>query len=171
MIVVNGWTVLAHSLFLDQVEKLAAAVEKARAKDPKGYGSTANAKLLAAIVKLISEDIPSDPTSKHYRQGDALGSGRRHWFRAKFGNGRFRLFFRFDLGSKTIILAWVNDENTKRTYGSSTDAYKVFGSMLNTGNPPDDWTSLHKACGSPEAKSRFSATMKRAAGVKSKRQR
>ena len=46
---VNGWTLYAHPLFLDQLEKLTAVVEKARDKDPEGYRSTANAKLLAAL--------------------------------------------------------------------------------------------------------------------------
>jgi toxin YhaV len=162
LIVVNGWTVLAHNLFLDQVESLAKAVEKSKGKDPQRYGSTANAKTLAAIIRLIGQDIPSNPSSKHFRQGDTLGPARRHWFRAKFGNGRFRLFFRFDTRSKTIVCAWVNDEETKRTYGSSTDAYKVFKGMLDAGNPPDDWHEIYKACTTPQAKARLAAFVKAA---------
>lgn len=160
MIEINGWTILAHSLFLDQVERLAQAVHKARTKDPDGYESTANAKLLAAIIKIISQDIPSNPGNKQYRQGNTLGPERRHWFRAKFGNGRFRLFFRFESESKTIIYAWVNDEKTKRTYGASTDAYKVFKGMLNAGNPPNDWKALYKACTTSQTKERLAAFMK-----------
>ena len=162
MIVINGWTIAAHNLFLDQVEKLMAAVEQAKTKDPKGYSSTASAKTLAAILKLVTTDIPGDPTSKHYRQSETLGPERKHWFRAKFGNGRFRLFFRFDTRSKTIIYAWVNDEGTKRTYGSSTDAYKVFGEMLSAGNPPDDWNSLYTASTNKQAAVRSDAFMKSA---------
>jgi toxin YhaV len=64
--------------------------------------------------------------------------------RAKFGNGRFRLYFRYDTGARIIIFAWVNDETTLRTYGVKTDAYKVFKGMLNGGNPPDDRASLDK---------------------------
>ncbi len=37
------------------------------------------------------------------------------------------------------MLAWVNDEKTKRAYGSRTDAYAVFARMLKNGHPPDDW--------------------------------
>lgn len=51
---------------------------------------------------------------------------------------RFRLFLRFDTKAKVIIYAWVNDEDTKRTYGSKNDAYAVFRKMLDNGNPPDD---------------------------------
>ena len=41
-------------------------------------------------------------------------------------------------------MVWVNDENSKRAYESSTDAYRVFQKMLENGNPPDDWGSLLK---------------------------
>ena len=33
---------------------------------------------------------------------------RRHWLRAKFGGGRFRLFFGYSSSAKIIIYAWVN---------------------------------------------------------------
>lgn len=132
----------AHPLFLAQLEKLTVAVEKLQQSDPVGYQKTANAKLLAALRQLVFEAIPSDPTRVDYRQGGTLGSDRKHWFRAKFGNGRFRLFFRFDSKAKIIIFAWVNDETTLRTYGSKTDAYAVFRKMLDEGNPPDSWSAL-----------------------------
>lgn len=125
MLVVNGWTLAAHPLFLDQLEKLTAAVERERVKDPKRYQQTANAKLLAAIEELVFRTIPADPTRPVYRQGGTLGTSRKHWFRAKFGGQRFRLFFRFSSEARVIIFAWVNDENTLRTYGSKTDAYRV----------------------------------------------
>lgn len=145
MIVVNGWTIYAHPLLLDQLEKLTTAVEKARAKDPQSWTRTANAKVLAAIRSLMLETVPSDPTRPEYRQGGTLGAARKHWFRAKFSNGRFRLFFRYDSRSKVIIYAWVNDETTLRIYGSKSDAYAVFKGMLDKGNPPDDWPALLQA--------------------------
>ncbi|MDO8811599.1 MAG: type II toxin-antitoxin system YhaV family toxin [Gallionella sp.] len=43
------------------------------------------------------------------------------------------------LESKIIVYAWVNDENTKRAYGSDTYAYQAFQRMLKNGKPPDDW--------------------------------
>ena len=142
MITVNGWTLYAHPLFLEQIEKLTTAVERAREKDPDAFASTANAKLLAAMRKLMFEVIPVDPTRPEFRQGGTLGPSRKHWFRAKFGGGRFRLFFRYSSSAKIIIYAWVNDANTLRTYGSKSDAYAVFKSMLDKGNPPEDWTVL-----------------------------
>lgn len=149
--VVDGWTLFAHPLFLDQLERATAAVEKAKAADPKGYRSLPQAKLLAMLARLVFETIPSDPTRQDYRQGDTLGKSRKHWFRAKFGNGRFRLFFRYDSKTKVVIFAWVNDETTLRTYGSKTDACQVFKGMLDQGNPPDDLNALLAAASGKSA--------------------
>ena len=142
---VNGWALYAHPLFLEQLAKLTAAVERTQAKDPVTYAASANAKLLAALRKLMFEVIPIDPTRPEFRQGGTLGSSRKHWFRAKFGNGRFRLFFRYSSAAKIIIFAWVNDSDTLRTYGSKSDAYAVFRAMLDKGNPPEDWDALMDA--------------------------
>lgn len=138
---VNGWTLFAHPLFLDQVEALAAQVEKLRAKDPRGYRQKNAAKRLAAIATLAFELIPQDPTRAEYRLGATLGDGHKHWFRAKFFQ-QYRLFFRYHQTSRIIVYAWVNDETTKRAYEQSSDAYHVFQKMLERGHPPDDWPSL-----------------------------
>ncbi len=142
MTVINGWTLYAHPLFLDQLERLTGAVEKAERKTPDGYATSADAKLLAALRKLMLEVIPGDPTRPEFRQGGTLGPDRKHWFRAKFGGGRFRLFFRYSTRAKIIIYAWVNDRDTLRTYGAKSDAYAVFRSMLDKGNPPEGWAEL-----------------------------
>lgn len=152
---VNDWELFAHPLLLDQLEKLMVAVEKLKAKKPDDYESSANFKLLAALCELMFVTIPADPTRPEYRQGNTLGHGYKHWFRTKFGGQRFRLFFRFDTRAKVMIYAWVNDEDTKRTYGSKNDAYAVFRKMLNSGNPPDDWEALLKGAKTPEAVVRF----------------
>jgi toxin YhaV len=158
MLAVNGWQLFAHPLFLDQLDKLAAAVERARTKDPRGWRTSANAKLLAALRQLVFETIPQDPTRAEYRQGSTLGDARKHWFRAKFGNGRFRLFFRYSTSAKVIIFAWVNDETTLRTYGTKSDAYAVFRKMLDKGNPPDSWEALMAAATEESARERLEAT-------------
>lgn len=142
MTIVNGWTLYTHPLFLDQLERLTEAVERAAKKNPAGFAGSADAKLLIAMRKLMLEVIPIDPARPEFRQGGTLGSGRKHWFRAKFGGGRFRLFFRFSTSAKIIIYAWVNDRNTLRTYGAKTDAYAVFAKMLDSGNPPENWAAL-----------------------------
>jgi toxin YhaV len=117
MVAINGWELFAHPLFLDQLDKLTAVVEHVRKKDPRGWRKSANAKLLAALHRLVFETIPGDPTRSEYRRGGTLGEDRKHWFRAKFGGGRFRLFFRYSAKAKVIIFAWVNDETTLRAYG------------------------------------------------------
>jgi toxin YhaV len=143
---INGWTVIAHPLFVAQFTDLVVAVEEAKRKDPDGYKKTASAKLLAYIVEIISRRVPTDPTDKRYRLGTTLGENYKHWFRDKFGNGRFRLFFRYDSASKVIAYVWVNDENTLRTYGAKSDAYAVFKKKLDDGNPPDGWQKLMSQC-------------------------
>jgi toxin YhaV len=161
---INGWTIYAHPLFLAQLERLAASVTAERAKKSTRYKSGANAKVLANIVELALRRIPQDPSLPRYRQGDTLGKNYKHWFREKFSNGRFRLFFRYELASKVIIYAWVNDAKTLRSYGSATDAYAVFASMLGRGHPPDDWNELLKQCASPEVPRRMRRTIEDQSG-------
>jgi toxin YhaV len=155
MLTINGWTIFAHPLFLDQLEKLTDAVEALKTRKPDEYQRNASTKLLAALNKLVFQTVPADPSATIYRQGSTLGETHKHWFRAKFGNGRFRLFFRYDSTAKVIIFAWVNDETTLRTYGAKTDAYKVFKGMLEDGNPPDDWAALCKAASDQAAVDRL----------------
>lgn len=140
-LVINGWNVFAHSLFLDQMESLLQQVEGLLQKYPNDYHQKNATKRLAAIAKLAFDVIPQDPTRSEYRQGATLGSEYKHWFRAKFFQ-QYRLFFRYHLESKIIIFAWVNDEGSKRAYESNTDAYRVFKKMLENGHPPDDWNDL-----------------------------
>ncbi len=140
-LVVHGWTVFAHPLFLAQIEVLAQQVEAFRQKDPDGYANKNASKRLAAIFKLAFDVIPQDPARPEYRQGATLGDDHKHWLRAKFFQ-QYRLFFRYHAASKLIVFAWVNDEDSKRAYGSSDDAYRVFRKMLEGGHPPDDWNQL-----------------------------
>ncbi len=140
-LLVHGWTVFAHPLFLVQLEALAQQVEVFKQKDPVGYVKKNANKRLAAITKLAFDVIPQDPTRPEYRQGNTLGGDYKHWFRAKFFQ-QYRLFFRYHAPSKVIVLAWVNDADTKRAYESDGDAYRVFRKMLASGHPPDDWDQL-----------------------------
>lgn len=155
-LVVNGWAIFAHPLFLDQIEALFEEVEKRKTRDPRTYEKKNCTKRLAAIFKLVTENIPSDPGGAQFRQGDTLGEGRKHWFRAKFFQ-QYRLFFRFDESAKIIVLAWVNDDTTLRAYESKTDAYATFRSMLADGNPPDDFDSLLRVA--KAASERFSGVV------------
>lgn len=141
--IINGWIILAHALFLDQIESLVKEVEQLKSKDLLNYRSKPQAKKLAAIYHLAFKQIPSDPTLPEYRQGSTLGDNNKHWFRVKFFQ-QYRLFFRFHLEKKIIIYAWVNDDKTKRAYDSKSDAYTVFKKMLINGKPPNSWDDLLK---------------------------
>lgn len=159
MLKISGWTIYAHPLFLDQIHRLMEAVETEKEKAPDTYRETSNAKLLASINEIAFKRIPADPTDKRYRQGSTLGDDYKHWFRDKFGNGRFRLFFRYDSTAKIIIYAWVNDEDSKRTYGAKSDAYAVFKKMLDAGNPPDSWDKLLSQCDATPALSKIAQAL------------
>jgi toxin YhaV len=155
LLVVNGWRIAFHTQLLLQLERLIAAVEKERRDTRVRRSPSQPALILASLRQLMFVDIPADPTRPIYRQGSTLGGARKHWFRAKFGNGRYRLFFRFSTRARLLLFAWVNDEESLRTYGSSTDVYATFARMLDGGDPPDDWDSLLKACTTAETLERL----------------
>ncbi len=141
--VVNGWSLYGHPCFIAQYNALIEQVAALKNKHPNDYQKKNPTKRLAAIQQLVYDIIPQDPTKPEYRQGAALGEKHKHWLRASFFQ-QYRLFFRYHEASKTIVYAWVNDEQSKRAYDSKTDAYKIFARMLKSGNPPDDWVALLK---------------------------
>ena len=135
-LLIHGWTIFAHPFFVAQIETLAQQVEVLKDKDPVGYEKKNSSKRLAAIAELAFDVIAQDPARPDYRQGGALGDEHKHWFRAKFFQ-QYRLFFRYHAASSVILYAWVNDD-TKRSYDSSSDTYLVFRKMLVSGHPPDN---------------------------------
>lgn len=137
----HGWNLLFHDCIVEQLKKLHDGAERARRNAPQDWETNANVKLYRALSRLILEVIPLDPGRDDYRQGNTLGPEHRHWRRAKVGR-RFRLFFRYDTRSRTIVYAWVNDEQSMRASGSRSDPYSTFSRMLKRGNPPNDWHSL-----------------------------
>jgi toxin YhaV len=137
----HGWRLFVHPLFESQIETLAERVAKLASANPQGYRSHPAAKMLATIHHYVREAIPRDPNSPEFRQGNALGTANRHWFRAKF-HARYRLFYRFSTSQKVIVYVWVNDEASLRKAGSKTDAYSVFKSMLESGEPPSSFDEL-----------------------------
>jgi toxin YhaV len=152
---VSGWTILAHPLFLAQMERLVIAAESEQSSQGP------NTKLLAHLLDLALDKVPADPGNPMFRHGGTLGEERKNWFRAKTGNGPYRLFYRFQSSAKIIVYAWVNDEESPRTYGSKTDAYATFAKMLERGNPPNDWDSLVRAASQKSAAQRLAALSKR----------
>jgi len=144
-LVVNGWSIYAHPLFLDQLEGLTLAVEARKSRDPKTWRKKNSTKRLAAIFKLLTEALPADPGAAALRQG-GTGDHRKHWFRAKFFQ-QYRLFYRFNSDAKVVVVASVNEDKTLRAYGSKTDAFATFKGLLEDGNPPDDFDVLLKEAG------------------------
>jgi len=140
---VNGWRLFQYPLFETQLKRLTEAVEKLSISQPDTYREHPKAKLLATIHRHVTEIIPRDPNAAEFRQGDTLGPDNRHWFRAKL-HQRYRLFFRFSTKDRVIVYVWVNDEFTVRKAGSKTDAYAVFKSMLNAGDPPRTLEALRR---------------------------
>lgn len=141
----NGWVILRHELLVDQLERLTVAAERETATGAtsrRAGRAGPNTKLLAHLLDLIYVKVPTDPASPAYEQGSTLGPAHRHWRRAKTGNGRYRLFFRYRADARVIIFAWVNDQATLRARGKATDAYYVFRGMLGRGHPPSDWDAL-----------------------------
>jgi toxin YhaV len=157
----HGWRLVGHPLLLDQLDKLIAAAERARQSDPTGWQGNANVKLLATLRDLMLDRVPRNPLAAEFRQGNTLGPAHRHWFRAKFGGNRFRLFFRADSASRVVVYAWVNDRDTLRKAGAASDPYAVFARMLARGNPPDDWPRLLAAAQDPAAVPRFAAVARK----------
>ena len=137
----NGWTLLLHPAFQTRLDLMIDEVKALREAEPQTWRSHPKAKLLERIRRIVFEEIPTDPDAPEFRQGNTLGEANRRWRRAKFLQ-RFRLFFRFDSGSKVIIIAWVNDESTLRKAGAKTDPYVVFARQLARGDPPADWPTL-----------------------------
>lgn len=142
----NGWKLYRHPAFRKQFDALVAEVEHLfQTLQSKEYEKHPKVRLLARVRKIILDDVPNDPTSKSYEQGNTLGPERRHWRRVKF-NQRFRVFFRFHSKARVIVYAWMNDENTLRTRGARNDVYATFEHRLKSGDPPDGWDELLAAC-------------------------
>ena len=129
---VNGWLILLHPLVLKRIQEWQARASK---------GDVRSHKLLAGLNQLMLEVVPTDPGHPRFYLGHSLGPNYGHWRRAKMYQ-RSRLFFRFSSAHRSIVFIWINDENSLRTYGASTDAYATFQRMIERGTPPDDLDQL-----------------------------
>ena len=154
--IANGWQLFYFKLFKAALDELERVVTKLAAEDPRGYKSHPKTKLLASVYRAVTRTVPDNPAHPDFRLGKTLGAEHANWRRVKKGMpDRYRLFFRFSSTARVIVLAWVNDEQTKRAYGSRTDAYTVFAKMLKSGNPPDDWDALLASARAPSAARRL----------------
>ncbi len=133
----SGWTLVGDQHFIHAYKDLE---QRASTEFARGEIGT-NTKLLAAVLRLTREHIPSNPASEEFRLGNTLGERYRSWCRAKFF-GRYRLFFRYNSTHKVIIYSWFNSSTTLRKSGGKTDPYAVFQKMLMSGRPPTDFDEL-----------------------------
>lgn len=142
--VINGWILKAHPAFMEQLKALMAAAAQEQVKGKAGKST----KLLRSVQRIVYEAIPANPADPAFAQGLTLGKENTGWRRATF-NQQYRLFFRYrSIPDSTaglrgvIVLGWFNDDESLRAYDSKTDAYKIFQTMLENGNPPSDWDEL-----------------------------
>jgi len=137
----NGWEIRATEAFAAEMTRLRDKVEAAYKKNPVTANEHPIVKFFAAVTRLTTQVVPSDPGAAEFRQGNTLGNENRHWFRAKL-QGRYRLFYRYSTAHKVIIYAWLNDESSLRKVGSKSDPYAKFAAMLASGDPPSDFDEL-----------------------------
>lgn len=143
--VVNGWQLFYFKLFAEVLNKLESDVRELAQKNPEEYGHHPKTKLLAYVVKSITEDVPTNPMDRKFMLGKTLGRQYADWRRVKHGlPPRYRLFFRFTSAQNNIIYAWLNDENTLRKEGDKSDVYTVFAKMLSNGSVPNSIDALLK---------------------------
>ena len=137
----ENWRIVVYPAFEEIRQRLLDDVSKIKAKDPIGYKNHKKVKFLKRLNFIMFKEIPLNPMSYAYLQGNTLGSEYRHWKRAKLFT-RFRLFFRFNSEQKIILYAWLNDDNSLRNSGSKNDPYHIFSQRLRKGRPPNDWEDL-----------------------------
>jgi len=137
----KDWLLLGHLEFLGQLERYREANRQTKQKIGADSIHSKQAQRLRALTLATWTNIPSNPGNPDFRLGDSLGKEHTHWFRDKFLQ-QFRIFFRYSTRSEIIAYGWVNDPDTLREYGSTTDAYLVFKKMLDSGRVPSSWDEL-----------------------------
>jgi len=137
-VIINGWQIYYFRTFAAALDELEAEVTALAKSDPRGYKAHPKTRLLASVLKTITERVPANPDHPDFRLGNTLGPGYGNWRRAKKGlPDRYRLFFRFASSPvKLIVYVWFNDEDTLRKAGSKTDVYEAFRRMLARGEVP-----------------------------------
>jgi len=142
-LIINGWEILFFRLFFEIYVKLVREVEALREKDPDGYKSHRNTKLLASVQKSIIQDVPADPLHKKFMLSKSLDKTYKEWRRVKKGlPPRYRMFFRFHTKYKNVIFVWLNHEGCLRKKGDKHDVYSVFQKMLDRSEIPPDYKDL-----------------------------
>lgn len=135
-----------HYILFFLHKRLLHLESRIRKLEEEGVDLTGNfhVKLYVSVVSAMKL-VRQDPTLDAYVQGNTLGKTHRDWRRIKqLLPDRYRLFFKFFSSDKSIFFAWLNDENTMRKKGATTDCYTVFSGMLGSGTVPSDREGLEK---------------------------
>lgn len=146
----HGWQIWFGELFDTRWRALRVRVKQLKADlGDSDFASHPDVKLFAALVHIVHEMVPRAPEHPDFRLGKTLGDRFTGWRRVKRRGlpDRMRLFFKFSSAHKVIVFVWLNDADTLRKDGASSDPYTVFRRMLEGGNPPDDFEELMKAVG------------------------
>jgi toxin YhaV len=129
---INGWLVLVRPAFTRRYQALREEARQFQQRlPPDEYVRHPLVKLAAAVQRLVTEIVPSDPKAPEFRLRGELGRFRR----AK-GRGlppRYRLFWIFSQQARVIIFLYLNDEETLRKEGAQSDPYEVFKRLLASG--------------------------------------
>ena len=140
----NGWSIYFHPLFESQLKDLISEVKALSKKlEREEFLKRFEAKMLKALRNGIKEVIPSDPFAPRFRFNSKLSKyGRlKDWGIPE----RYRLFFRAESRSKSIIILWLGYPREK---GSKNDCYKVFEQMVEKEKFPADIEELIEICNS-----------------------
>ena len=146
----HGWQIWFGELFDARWRALRERVKRLKIElDESSFASHPEVKLFATLVHIVHETVPRNPEHSDFRLGKTLGDRFTGWRRVKRHGlpDRMRLFFKFSTTHKVIVFSWLNDADTLRKDGASSDPYAIFRRMLEAGNPPDDFDDLMKAVG------------------------
>ncbi len=144
----HGWQIWFGELFDARWRALRDRVRCLKLElDQNDFAVHPEVKLFAALVHIVHETVPRDPEHSDFRLGKTLGDRFTSWRRGKRHGlpDRMRLFFKFSSSHKVVVFVWLNDADTLRKEGATSDPYAVFRRMLEGGKPPDDFDALMKA--------------------------
>lgn len=147
------WEVRFFAVFAEQYKQLAQEVLALRGKDPTGYKTHPQAKLLKAVHNAVFVEVPTDPMAKRYLLGGTLGAHNKHWKRVKNGlPQRHRLFFQYLTKKCEIVYAWFSLDGQLRKEGDTHDVYAVMKHLLNSGTIPTKYSELAAKSAPPTGK-------------------
>jgi toxin YhaV len=143
-VVCNGWEIYYYlPLFGKQFNDLAIDVELLSEKvdlgtlAAKDFETHPKVKLLATLIKLTTEVIPSDPLARRF----ALRAELKNYSRVKnLGlSARYRLFFKVFADSNRIVIIWLG---YPRKEFAKDDCYEIFSKRVASGDIPNSFDEL-----------------------------